>query len=122
MTVRPVRLQLSRAKGFNLQAASRALNGLPAMSVARPSTWGNGFKIRPRDEIPDLGIVIPAVETVEQAVQLHRAWLEGFLATALGADFLAPLRGCNLACWCAPGAPCHADTLLELANPTDAAP
>ncbi len=26
------------------------------------------------------------------------------------------LRGKNLACWCAPGAPCHADVLLEIAN------
>jgi hypothetical protein len=29
---------------------------------------------------------------------------------------LAPLRGKNVACWCKPGAPCHADVLLELAN------
>jgi hypothetical protein len=26
------------------------------------------------------------------------------------------LRGKNLACWCKPGQPCHADILLELAN------
>jgi hypothetical protein len=26
------------------------------------------------------------------------------------------LRGKNLACWCKPGEPCHADVLLELAN------
>jgi len=134
MTVRPIRLRLSRARGFNLQHASRAANGLPAMSVARPSTWGNGFKIRPGDEIPEYGIVLPAIETAGQAVQLHRAWLAGFLATAFGADFLAPLRGHNLACWCglcaahaatgrpagadcADCAPCHADTLLEFANP-----
>lgn len=29
---------------------------------------------------------------------------------------LDELRGKNLACWCRPGAPCHADVLLELAN------
>lgn len=28
----------------------------------------------------------------------------------------AELRGKNLACWCKPGTPCHADVLLELAN------
>lgn len=28
----------------------------------------------------------------------------------------AELRGRNLACWCRPGDPCHADALLELAN------
>jgi hypothetical protein len=26
------------------------------------------------------------------------------------------LRGKNLACWCKPDQPCHADVLLELAN------
>ncbi|MDX0178660.1 DUF4326 domain-containing protein [Sinorhizobium meliloti] len=26
------------------------------------------------------------------------------------------LRGKNLACWCRPGAPCHADVLLQVAN------
>jgi hypothetical protein len=26
------------------------------------------------------------------------------------------LRGKNLACWCRPGSPCHADILLELVN------
>jgi hypothetical protein len=29
---------------------------------------------------------------------------------------LTPLRGKNLACWCALNAPCHADALLRLAN------
>jgi hypothetical protein len=29
---------------------------------------------------------------------------------------IGQLRGKNLACWCKPGAPCHADVLLELAN------
>jgi hypothetical protein len=30
---------------------------------------------------------------------------------------ITELRGKNLACWCKPGEPCHADVLLELANP-----
>jgi hypothetical protein len=29
---------------------------------------------------------------------------------------LPEIRGKNLACWCAPGQPCHADVLLEMAN------
>lgn len=48
---RPVRLQLSRAKGFNLQAQSRGLNGLPARSVARPGPFGNPFVPMPGDEV-----------------------------------------------------------------------
>ena len=39
----PVRLQLSRRAGFNLQAASHARNGLDAVHVARPGPWGNPF-------------------------------------------------------------------------------
>ena len=33
------------------------------------------------------------------------------------AEWLAPLRGRDLACWCPLDQPCHADVLLELANP-----
>lgn len=42
---KPVRLQLSRKKGFNLQRHSLAANGLPAINVARPNRWGNHWKI-----------------------------------------------------------------------------
>jgi hypothetical protein len=31
-------------------------------------------------------------------------------------DVVSALRGKNLACWCKPGEPCHADVLLEIAN------
>lgn len=39
----PIRIQRKRAKGFNLQAASIAANGLACVSVTRPSKWGNPF-------------------------------------------------------------------------------
>jgi hypothetical protein len=45
MSVKPVRIQLRRSKGFNLQAVTRALNGLECVIVARPSRWGNPFII-----------------------------------------------------------------------------
>ena len=47
--IHPIRLQLSRKKGFDLQAISRAANGLPAVNVARPSKWGNPFNFRHSD-------------------------------------------------------------------------
>lgn len=31
-------------------------------------------------------------------------------------DNIHELRGRDLACWCPPGLPCHADVLLEIAN------
>ena len=43
--MRPVRIVLSRRAGFDLQAISHSINGLPAHSVARPGPWGNPFSI-----------------------------------------------------------------------------
>ena len=111
----PVRLQLSRRRGFSLQAVSQAVNGLPAVVVARPSKWGNPYRIAPAVECQ--GVRIPEI-TAETAVVLYREWLERAVAAgpstrrALDED----LRGRNLACWCPLDAPCHADVLLELAN------
>lgn len=34
-------------------------------------------------------------------------------------DIREVLGGKNLACWCRPGQPCHADVLLEIANAAD---
>ena len=94
---KPVRLQLSRRSGFDLQAQSRDRNGLPARSVARPSKWSNPFKV--------------AEHGREHALALYRAYLTNALAT--GALDVAELRGRNLACWCKPVEACHADILLE---------
>jgi hypothetical protein len=38
---KPVRLQFSRRRGFDLRALSLAVDGLPAVNVARPSLFGN---------------------------------------------------------------------------------
>ena len=43
--MKPRRMQLSRRRGFSLQAESKALNGLPAKRVTRPGPWGNPFTI-----------------------------------------------------------------------------
>lgn len=43
---KPVRIQLSRKKGFNLQAHSLSVNGLPAVNCARPGPYGNPFDFR----------------------------------------------------------------------------
>jgi hypothetical protein len=58
----PLRLTLSRRKGFNLQAASHAANGLPATTVVRPGRWGNPF-------------VIGRDGTQAECVARYRAWL-----------------------------------------------
>lgn len=40
---RPLRMRRSRAKGWNLQAASFAANGLLGQAVTRPAAFGNPF-------------------------------------------------------------------------------
>jgi hypothetical protein len=97
--VMPVRLQLSRAKGFNLQRVSYETNKLPAVNVSRPSKWGNPFRV-------------DAAHGVATVVATYRS---AILRSGL-ANELAELRGKNLACWCKRGELCHADVLLELAN------
>lgn len=119
--IKPVRIQLSRKAGFNLQAHSIAINGLPAVKVDRASIYGNPFKVH-GDGIsmtPEM-----AVAAFRALVEKDREWFPQPLPWPKGkipkrmttrAD-VAHLRGKNLACWCALDAPCHADVLLNLAN------
>jgi hypothetical protein len=117
--VTPQRMQLSRKAGFNLQAASQALNGLPAKRVTRPGKWGNPFSIEATAKRHHLD---PDAAQAK-AVDLCGQWLNGRLDPGLSpggppsrAEIRAELGGHNLACWCRPGTPCHADILLALAN------
>lgn len=121
---RPVRLQLSRAKGFNLQDHSRAVNGLDAMKVDRSTKWGNPFLVV-NDPYDRASVVTRFRRCLTQQPTLLRHKLltitrgmegrgEGHFARMRAA--LPEIRGKNLACWCKPGEPCHADVLLEIAN------
>lgn len=114
--MRPERIVLSRKLGFDLQAASRSLNGLPAQSVARPGPWGNPFSIDA--VVAETGLARDAAQA--EAVERHRRWLAGEIETDRAPpsilDIRARLNGKNLACWCRAGTPCHVDNLLALAN------
>jgi hypothetical protein len=115
---KPVRLQLSRRAGFNLQAVSKAANGLEAVKVARPGIWGNPFIVKPEFKSGrKVGGSYICVPTVEDAVACYREMFqhEGETADMLRKR-LPDLRGKNLACFCKPDQLCHADILLELAN------
>jgi len=114
--MRPVRIVLSRRAGFNLQATSKAINGLPAQSVARPGLWGNPFSIDAVAE--ETGLDREAAQA--EAVARHARWLRGEIEADRPRPSLekirAGLKGKNLACWCREGTPCHVDTLIGLAN------
>jgi Domain of unknown function (DUF4326) len=111
----PVRLQLSRKRGYQLQAASQAANGLTAIKVDRSTRWGNPYKVGDKG-VPD----------VETAVRLFTR----LVTHPNGADsdpffvftidrIRADLGGRNLACWCTLNQLCHADVLLRVANSSD---
>ena len=108
------RIQLQRKKGWRMPLNTR--------KVDRSTLFGNPFDASKYD--------------ATEAVRLHRAWLTGemtevqinsryppVVARHLIArrhsvlNSLTQLRGMSLACWCAPSKTCHADLLLELANP-----
>lgn len=140
--VRPVRLQLSRRKGFNLQEVSFATNGLPARVVGRPSVWSNPFRIGgpsgfgfndggPKPLIGSLtrSQCIELFKTLMAGVQtpeMHphsELWMDRFKERfgkwSHPASQVSELRGHNLACWCALCEACHAEVLLELSNGAD---
>ena len=114
--MRPVRIVLSRRAGFDLQAISRALNGLPAQSVARPGPWGNPFTIAAVMDETGLGKDAAQAEAVARYGRWIKGEIKGSKAPPPPEKIRAELAGRNLACWCREGSPCHVDTLLRLAN------
>src|SRR5262245_55697410 len=88
----PDRISIERKPGWKIPRG--------AVFVGKPSRWRNPF---------DLG-AFTSVEALErfrryaQEVAERDRW------------WLVSIAGRDLACHCAPGEPCHADILLELAN------
>jgi len=80
-----------------------------AVKVDRTTRWGNPVKIGD----PWCGIPI---ETRQEAVSAFRSLIAQ--NPTYRAEVAYELAGRDLACWCPPGEPCHADVLLEIANPT----
>lgn len=122
---RPIRLQLSRRKGFRLQAASRAINDLAAAKVDRLTGWGNPFLTEAlgRAEAVDAFRRLLTGEMTEPEILSHSgsgkhsdggAYLRNARDHIL--HHLKEIRGKNLACWCKDDEPCHAIVLLQLAN------
>jgi hypothetical protein len=82
-----------------------------------PGPWGNPFSI------DELATTFDRAAAQAKTVAMARDWLQGGLDPALSpgdppslTTIRHELGGHNLACWCRPGTPCHADVLIELAN------
>lgn len=124
----PIRVQMHRTKGW------RKPDGV--IYVGRPSLWGNPW--RPGDA----GWRVAREDRAAWAVDRYRRELARFSLlsdwamhvsektwdavsrriTELGVSSMAEavphfLAGRDLACWCPLDRPCHADVLLDLANP-----
>lgn len=98
---KPKRIQRKRTKGWRMPPS--------AVYVGRPTRWGNPFKAETCGD-PRSG------RARALAVSCFRVWLDYPHNAQLRAKIRRELRGKDLACWCQPGAPCHADVLLDIAN------
>lgn len=124
---RPKRIQRKRTKGWRMPAG--------AVSVCRPSRHGNPFRIGGWYIRGDVGgFRLPlrmifteaapghedsrftCISTAAEAVEWFR-WYVGTWTDGRREEVARELRGRDLACFCELTEPCHADVLLELANP-----
>jgi hypothetical protein len=76
-----------------------------AVKVTRPGRWGNPHPIGKLCRRCGGGTVHDRLE----AIALYRDEVDPQVVRR-------ELRGRDLACWCRPDEPCHADVLLEIAN------
>ena len=100
--MKPQRIQLKRTKGWRMPPNT--------VRVDRATRFGNPFRVT--DE-----------RSPAEAVMAFRLWLTVPGCDAGMADrkaevlrALPELSDKNLACWCKPKEPCHADVLLSIAN------
>lgn len=126
----PTRIRLSRAKGW------RKPEG--AVVVARPSRWGNPFRVERVDCTAPAGGLCWTVTDGRGLVREHLG--DDREAHAVAVEMFAlhtgpmgnyeyddttlrllrrKLGARDLACWCPLDRACHADVLLRMANPSD---
>lgn len=111
----PQRIQRKRTKGWRMPE--------DAAYVGRPSKWGNPWNVYPHNpESRPRAVHLHSVAIRNQEVFLWK-WEYGPMPSL--EEIRAELAGKDLACWCplvdAEGnpVPCHADVLLDLANPKE---
>ena len=113
----PIRIQLKRTRGWRMPAGT--------VRCCRPGILGNPF------QHPDPTEAVKAYrrlctdgdksfamspDGLRFASSAHQVCLSPRWPQVLRTELLPRIRGRNLGCWCAPGAACHVDVLLELAN------
>lgn len=105
----PERIQRKRTKGWRMPPGAVYVGRI---SQTNRGAWGNPYRVgmfRDYDQA--------------DAVADFKKWLAGDIGARVWAgapptrkEIRAALAGKDLACWCKPGTPCHADVLLRIAN------
>lgn len=105
----PIRIQRRRTRGWRMPKHTKY--------VGRGSLYGNPFRVARSARELEAGGELVVASPVE-AVARYREWIktsrEGRFVASCAAQ---NLWGLDLACWCTLDQPCHADVLLEIANP-----
>ena len=94
------------------------------MSVVRPTRWGNPFTVA---QAMETGFASNEKDARAFVVECFRDWLyKGALSEWWFAngreqwewmrEHIGNLADRDLACWCPPGEPCHADVLMGAAH------
>lgn len=119
----PKRIQLSRTKGWRMPPNT--------MKVDRSTAFGNPILCQwPHECSRRDGDVECCVDTFRHYVEtglrgeptttgrlsIMVEAMAGYPQRSKLIARLPELRGKDLACWCSPDKPCHADVLLEIAN------
>jgi hypothetical protein len=121
----PERIQRKRTKGWRMPEG--------AVYVGRPTIFGNPFRPAMHQGtwqvIDDNGMNYPlpterpsrtraAIYAVGLFADDLTYWFGGRISMDDNlAAAIAGLRGKDLACWCPLDQPCHADVLIDIANP-----
>jgi hypothetical protein len=108
----PTRIHRRRIKGWRMPPNTVNVTRGPG------SVWGNPFIVGTHGDAKTCVARFErlAAGLIDMATQPAPAYADLVNSLHVLRTRLHELRGKNLACWCAPDAPCHADVLLMLAN------
>lgn len=115
----PTRIQISRQHPWRSQHPD-------AVIVDRTTRYGNPFRIGHRHEVRlrDGSTRQMVISGPRAAIEAHVLWLRGEIdlpdvERPSLTSIVEELGGRDLGCWCGPEQPCHADTLITVANPVE---
>jgi len=103
----PKRIQRKRTKGWRMPDNT--------VSVCRPGLYGNPYRVGTDGDAKECVAKFRAdIENGDILEHLKMQFPKRNFKTV--GEWLKPLKGKSLACFCKEGSDCHGDILLELAN------